>query len=777
MTTTVSQHSCVRYVFSKIIIARAPLAAGRTLAMASISPATPYPDKYHAATRAGRVVERTASDETKLLLYALRSQATSGPCVIQSKWGMENEARAKYETWCNLGKMETFEAMRLYVKLIDEERPEWWKSVPSEADLAREDAEVEARSARSPLKPRGNTSSHHRAWLAPPSRLGSILSEYPAGLAALAPGRWATPGHRHGGGTAVSVAVSESPPARYQHGACVAGTKMFIVGGSRGSRFLADAHVLDLKTLEWSALHTPSGADPLPACAGHRLLSHEGEIYLVGGAFGGGGWLEPKRSLSDLRDRESVVVLRADVDANARTIEWKLAPCTGPDAPSARRGMSVTRVGDEFVLFGGEDRGRDRSYKNDAWALHVKTLRWRCVHAGSSRPRDGSGKKNKGGNNAYSADVTTTQSEEVVPRARCEHVACAWGDDQLIVHGGAGASSAGCFDDVFVLDLATSKWAAWRPAGPTPAPRAGHAAVVIRDRYWCVIGGGNDATSVGELRSAALDLRESRWVDLGADADAADESDAATSDDADESDSSSSRCAFPTPAVCGEGMSACVVESASGDAALIAFGGYDGATRRDVQAFRFPDAFPAAPPPSPAKKKEKKEKKAAGTAGTSSAPLERATSLDAGGAKTQSDSSTSASTSASTSSATDALASDNLRLRGENARLRDDARRVLAQHTALANALEQTERDRARAVADRDATAKSLAASRTAAAAATAALDEARGEIAAAAGERDALRARVEALERRVRDLGGEEEEEDKTPKKGWFASLLLGDD
>jgi hypothetical protein len=56
-------------------------------------------------------------------------------------------------------------------------------------------------------------------------------------------------------------------------------------------------------------------------------------------------------------------------------------------------------------------------------------------------------------------------------------------------------------------------------------------------------------------------------------------------------------------------------------------------------------------------------------------------------------------------------------------------------------------------------------------------LDEARGEIAAAAGERDALRARVEALERRVRDLGGEEEEEDKTPKKGWFASLLLGDD
>ena len=90
--------------------------------------------------------------------------------------------------------------MRLYVKLIDEERPEWWKSVPSEADLAREDAEVEARSARSPLKPRGNKSSHHRAWLAPPSRLGSILSEYPAGLAALAPGRWATPGHRHGGG-------------------------------------------------------------------------------------------------------------------------------------------------------------------------------------------------------------------------------------------------------------------------------------------------------------------------------------------------------------------------------------------------------------------------------------------------------------------------------------------------------------------------------------------------------------------------------------------------
>ena len=63
----------------------------------------------------------TEGDETRLILYALQSQAELGPCEPRSRWGMSAEDRAKHETWANLGKMEPHEAMRLFVKLLDDE--------------------------------------------------------------------------------------------------------------------------------------------------------------------------------------------------------------------------------------------------------------------------------------------------------------------------------------------------------------------------------------------------------------------------------------------------------------------------------------------------------------------------------------------------------------------------------------------------------------------------------------------------------------------------------
>ena len=86
------------------------------------------PRRPYAALRASRVpnVEASFGDETRLILYALQSQAERGPCEPRSKWGMAAEDRAA-PTWANLGKMEPFEAMRLFVKLLDDERPGWWK--------------------------------------------------------------------------------------------------------------------------------------------------------------------------------------------------------------------------------------------------------------------------------------------------------------------------------------------------------------------------------------------------------------------------------------------------------------------------------------------------------------------------------------------------------------------------------------------------------------------------------------------------------------------------
>ena len=85
-------------------------------------------------------MEASFGDETRLILYALQSQAERGPCEPRSKWGMAAEERAKHETWANLGKMEPFEAMRLFVKLLDDERPGWWKEdvgAPGGGTIAR----------------------------------------------------------------------------------------------------------------------------------------------------------------------------------------------------------------------------------------------------------------------------------------------------------------------------------------------------------------------------------------------------------------------------------------------------------------------------------------------------------------------------------------------------------------------------------------------------------------------------------------------------------------
>ena len=76
-----------------------------------------YPEKFYAAVRASRVPATSSgfSDETRLVLRALRAQAELGACEPRSTWGMPPEHRAVQETWANLGTMDAPEAMRLVV--------------------------------------------------------------------------------------------------------------------------------------------------------------------------------------------------------------------------------------------------------------------------------------------------------------------------------------------------------------------------------------------------------------------------------------------------------------------------------------------------------------------------------------------------------------------------------------------------------------------------------------------------------------------------------------
>lgn len=811
--------------------------------------AMPYPDKFHAAVRAAKVrADGDAfSDETKLLLYALDAQARNGPCPAGgSRWQMSAEERAKHETWTNLGKMDAFEAMRLYVKLLDEEVPGWWRH-PRGADPDARDED----GFRTPAKVRGAATTDDDddgdgartapgvELETPPSRPrarnddgvprrpadrrqrgsgGVVLADLPAGLRDLAPGRWARPNLDHDGGP-----DAKPPAARHQHGAVVAGSKMYVVGGAKqGGRLAGDAHELDLATLRWRALEpkktdatgesssndepvkpvkpkstnnvgvgwlgrvlgldddefgSPKGYETnetneaaysystsgrLAPCSGHRLFAHRGCVYSVGGGFKVKAD-EPGKG----KGGSSIALLRMRHDGAGAS--WEEVRTKGV-APSARRCAAAVVVGvDSLLVHGGEDPRRPRRPLGDAHVLDLETMAWRVVCSdGSERldeeTDDGETVRASNGASGWNGTLNPNpKSKRPNPVARSEHAACAWSDDRVIVFGGVDASGR-CLGDVWLLDVADGTWTDLTRLvrGPKPGPRAGHAGAVVGDRYWCIVGGGNGRSGGGDLGCAVLDLDAMEWC--GSD-----------DDDDDESATSSglrapSRAArtptkprpptLPSPSIAGEGMSLCAVETAGGDGVLIAFGGYDGRCRGHAQAFRLDDSFYDAndgrnPGVGEASKSGSLSPPASASSPGVAAAVARGLGTLFSPMKIEDGVS---STEASARLRVDALTADNLRLRRENAQLREDARRVVNVQQTMETALEQ-QRRRCEALENR--------------------LLEERERANASFAKASELEAAAETLRARIKKLetGEEDEAEETTPapnrRGNWFMNLL----
>ena len=396
--------------------------------------------RFHAACRAtrGTAISRALDDETRLVLHALERQANHGPRASASEDALREERmladgdgrveRAMALAWDGLGKMHAAEAMRLFVRTLEEDFPEWWNP-----DAMR----------------RTNAGMHAT----------SGVEEIPSALARVERGRWEFLEYR-----------GKRPLPRFQHGACVAGEKMYVVGGSYRGRFMSDAHELDLETGEWRQLEASESSrkgGALPPCAGHRLVSCAGSVYLVGGRFKTGA-------------SSSMAIYRMDLKDGLDEVEWTRVDARGEEMPCARRGASVTVAGkDTLVVFGGEDE--ERRFLNDTWILDLKAKEWRRVKAPGGHPPD--------------------------PRA--DHTATMWGPDALLVFGGTGRSNR-CHDTLHALDLIHHKWTAVTPRG-TAQPRAGHAGILLKDgRYWALIGGGNNVRGLSE--NAILDLDEMAWV-------------------------------------------------------------------------------------------------------------------------------------------------------------------------------------------------------------------------------------------------------------------------
>jgi hypothetical protein len=493
-----------------------------------------------------------------------------GPTEIKSKWHMTREERGKYETWANLGKMSNFEAMRLYVKLLEEEDKYWYEAIDEETMEIKENF--------------GKVMTEEERMNSNNASACARVKKVAKWAEAMERGRWETT-------TTTTTSTSKPPCPRYQHGATLTGdgSKMIVSGGCYRGRFVADTYAFDVAASRWRKMEYTEDErvwgksfkqeekESLAPISGHRLITlKDGYTYSFGGKFSKGSKRANDTDLAVFR----LALMEAEENSSSSSSTsvlkgaWIPVHVKGKRGPCARRGMSVTKIGKDgdVVVFGGEDE--DRRYLNDCWRLDFKTMSWVACDENTNALTGNSSEDQK-----EKAAVASVSATFVTPAARAEHVAIPWGRDKMIIFGGTGASFK-CFDDLYALDVSSGKWKAVSAssssnnnASKTPLARAGHCVASLKnDRYALIIGGGNNQNGV--LETAILDLNEVKWI---------------TSDD----ENNPEFMKFESPKFVGEGMSAVSFESVDGnESVLMTFGGYNGSCGNDLQVYKLPNEFP-----------------------------------------------------------------------------------------------------------------------------------------------------------------------------------------
>ncbi|XP_010524875.1 PREDICTED: acyl-CoA-binding domain-containing protein 4 isoform X2 [Tarenaya hassleriana] len=434
------------------------------MALARASSGLAYPGRFYAAASyvgldgsdsSAKQVSSKFSNDTALLLYALYQQATVGPCSVPKPSTWNPVEQSKWKSWQGLGTMSSIEAMRLFVKILEEEDPGWYSrasnsvmepaldyqinNTKDEPVVENETSCVETKTISTENGPLAETQDK------------DVVSEHPNTVPVY--DQWTAP-----------QTSGQRPKARYEHGAAVIQDKMYIYGGNHNGRYLSDLHALDLKNWTWSRVETKVATEPLesssPAtltpCAGHSLISWDSKLLSIGGHT-----KDPS---------ESIQVKVFDPE----TSTWSTLKTYGKP-PISRGGQSVTLVGKSLVIFGGQEA--KRSLLNDLHILDLETMTWDEIDAVG-----------------------------VPPSPRSDHVAAVHAERYLLIFG--GGSHATCFNDLHVLDLQTMEWSRPSQQGETPTPRAGHAGVTIGES-WFIVGGGDNKSGVSD--TVVLNMSTLAW--------------------------------------------------------------------------------------------------------------------------------------------------------------------------------------------------------------------------------------------------------------------------
>ncbi|KAM0928344.1 hypothetical protein ACQ4PT_002422 [Festuca glaucescens] len=427
-----------------------------------------YPDRFYAAAAyAGFGAASPASsaaisrfqNDVALLLYGLHQQATAGPCNVPKPRAWNPVEQSKWTSWHGLGNMPSTEAMRLFVKILEEEDPGWYSRVPEfnpqpvvdiEMHKPKEEANtVPASTNGTSSIPEPKTISENGSSMETQDKV--VILE---GLSTVS---------AHEEWTALSVS-GQRPKPRYEHGATILQDKMYIFGGNHNGRYLSDLQVLDLKSLTWSKIDAKlqegmsdsAKTAQVSPCAGHSLISCGNKFFSIAG---------------HTKDPSDSITVK---EFDPHTCTWSIVRTYGKP-PVSRGGQSVTLVGRTLVVFGGEDA--KRGLLNDLHILDLETMTWDDVDA-----------------------IGTP------PAPRSDHAAACHAGRYLLIFG--GGSHATCFNDLHVLDLETMEWARPKQQGLIPSPRAGHAGATVGEN-WYIVGGGNNKSGVSE--TLVLNMSTLAW--------------------------------------------------------------------------------------------------------------------------------------------------------------------------------------------------------------------------------------------------------------------------
>ncbi|MCL7028603.1 hypothetical protein MKW94_020059 [Papaver nudicaule] len=430
------------------------------MAMARSSSSLAYPERFYAAASyvgfhgsSSDITSVTSKfrNDVAVLLYGLYHQATIGPCNIPKPRAWSPVELSKWKSWDGLGNMATTEAMRLFVKILEEEDPAWYSRVPEffiepVVDVEMNVSDVKLQNPNMESLPQNDDSLPEPKTITTENGISLETQDKDVVLEGIGSvdvyDQWVAP-----------ALSGQRPKARYEHGAAVVQDKMYIFGGNHNGRYLNDIQVLDLRSLAWSKVEVKSGTEPLESssptplapCAGHSLIPWENKLLSVAG--------------HTKNPSESVTVKAFDL----QTGTWSTLKTYGK-APASRGGQSVTRVGTSLVMFGGEDA--KRTLLNDLHILDLESLTWDDVDAVG-----------------------------VPPSPRSDHIAAVHAERYLLIFG--GGSHATCFSDLHVLDMQTMEWSKPTQKGELPTPRAGHAGVTIGES-WFIVGGGDNKSGVSE---------------------------------------------------------------------------------------------------------------------------------------------------------------------------------------------------------------------------------------------------------------------------------------